>query len=462
MIPTASEGPESQNFRQELGITARLAAPLIVSQAALVSMGLVDAAVVGRYSTEALAGVGIGNAVCFTLLPLAMGLAFALDPLVSQSVGAGQASQGWSWFKVGLRAVALASLPVAAATVGVAAALPWFGVKPALCEYAFDYVLWRTPSAIFFLIYLVIRGYLQANGRTRPLLVSALVANVVNFLCDWVAVFGDGALEGVGLEGVGLPALGARGAAIATSLSSFVMTLWLVPGLLRTRPKEPPPPLPSDASWRVVRLGIPVGLQTFAEACVFNVVAIAAGRLGEVPSAAHQIALQLASFTFMGALGISGAGSVRVGLAVGRRGNVRRAGAAALLLGLVYMGANALIFASFPTFLAGLFTPEDPATLVVAGELLGIAALFQLFDGTQVIMAGALRGAGDVRVPFLASVAAHGGVGLPGALLFGFWLGHGVHGLWYGLTLSLVTVSCLLTARFFLGVARGPVQRVID
>src|SRR5688500_17171578 len=181
---------------------------------------------------------------------------------------------------------------------------------------------------------------------------------------------------------------------------------------------------------------MPVGLQVLAEIGVFSFVSVIAGRLGKVPVSAHQIAIGLASFTFMGALGIGGATAVRVGHAVGEGRSTRVSGLVGIALGAIFMSACAVMFLVVRRPLVGIFT-EDPATAELAASLLGVAAAFQLFDGVQAVAAGALRGAGDVRFPFAINVAAHWLVGLPLSLYLAFWLGWGARGLWWGLMAGL-------------------------
>jgi MATE family multidrug resistance protein len=201
---------------------------------------------------------------------------------------------------------------------------------------------------------------------------------------------------------------------------------------------------------KLVRVGVPMGLQLLTEAGVFSLVGLLVGRLGPKSSSAHAIALGLASYTFMGALGISSATAVRVGRAIGAQdeGGPRRAGLVGLGLVAVYMGACATGFFVFARPLAGIFT-HDAAVLDIAAPLIRIAAAFQMADGIQGVAGGALRGAADTRFASWANVACHWGVGLPLALLLGFTLGHGVEGLWWGLFSGLMVVAVVLTTRFW-------------
>jgi MATE family multidrug resistance protein len=209
---------------------------------------------------------------------------------------------------------------------------------------------------------------------------------------------------------------------------------------------------------KVLGLGAPIGLQLLAEIGVFSVVAVLAGRLGKVAVSAHHIAIGLASFTFMGVLGISGATAVRVGHAVGEGRSPRSPGLLGIGMGAAFMACSSALFLLAPRPLVALFT-DDPAVLDLGARLMRIAAAFQLFDGVQGVAAGALRGAGDVRFAFLANVAAHWLVGFPLALVLAFTLDLGALGLWWGLLAGLGLVSALLLARF-LRIANGAVSRV--
>ena len=209
------------------------------------------------------------------------------------------------------------------------------------------------------------------------------------------------------------------------------------------RASTPPPPTVR----RVLGLSLPIGLQLLAEIGVFSVVALLAGRLGEVSVSAHQVAIGLASFTFMGALGVSSATSVRVGHAVGEGRSPRRVGLLGVGAGSAWMFLSGAAFALFPAPLVRIFT-EDARIIELGTRLMYVAALFQVFDGVQAVAAGALRGAGDVRYPFAVNLGAHWLVGFPLAIVLGFYAHLGALGLWWGLLAGLVVVSVLLLARF--------------
>jgi MATE family multidrug resistance protein len=309
---------------------------------------------------------------------------------------------------------------------------------------------------LLFSVFLAAKTYLQAHERTMPSLAAAAVANVVNLAVCNLLVRGDEILVRFDLPALGVPRLGAFGAGLASTIASLVLAAWVMIAAYRLRPAHVSSrDLPVG---KVLRLGTPVGLHLLAEIGVFSLVAVIAGRLGEIAVSAHQIAIGLSSFTFMGALGLSGATAVRVGHAIGEGRSPRRTGLLGIGLGGAFMAVCAVVFLAFPRALVDLFT-EDAQIAELATRLLFIAAAFQLFDGVQGVAAGALRGAGDVRYAFYVNVAAHWLVGLPLALWLGFEAKLGAPGLWWGLLVGLALVAGALLARF-VRVVRGPVARV--
>jgi MATE family multidrug resistance protein len=280
----------------------------------------------------------------------------------------------------------------------------------------------------------------------------------VNVVVCNVLVRGELRLGPFGRLTLGTPSLGAFGAGLATTVSSVVLAGTVLLFIWPMRPRTPVATTSHVSVGKVLRLGTPIGLQLLAEIGVFSLVAVLAGRLGKVAVSAHHIAIGLASFTFMGVLGISGATSVRVGHAVGERRSPRRAGLIGIALVVGFMACTSTCFLVLPRQLIALFT-DDAAITELGVSLLAIAAAFQLFDGIQGVAAGALRGAGDVRFAFVANVAAHWLVGFPLALLFGFYLGKGAQGLWWGLLAGLALVAMLLLWRFLV-ISKRALDRV--
>jgi MATE family multidrug resistance protein len=406
-------------------------------------MGVVDTAVVSRFDATHASGTALGNSIAMGLLVFGMGLAIALEPLMAQARGAGEPGRVWGWWRTGLRLSLWAALPLSLLALLVGHLAGHFGVDEATRDRGFEYLLARTPGNLVFLAWMAARGFLQSHQRVRPLLISAALANVLNLLTNLLVV--DGLVQ-----------WGAAGSGLTTSLSTILLVIVLSLAVRTFRPGPEVEIMPGRTRM-LLKLGLPLGLQLAAEFLVFSTCGVLATTLGPVDGNAHQIALHCASLTFMAALGVSGATSARVGEAVGleRMDLVRVRARAGLVLTLGIMSGSALCFALVPEALVALFEPREPAVAELATTLLGVAALFQFFDGTQVLMSGTLRGIGDIRFPFVVTLLGYWGVGFPIAAALCFGLDLGTPGLWYGLTAGLFAASVGLTWRYFIVERRG-------
>ncbi|AKT42160.1 MATE family efflux transporter [Chondromyces crocatus] len=463
MIPAFSL---STNLRHELLAIARIAAPTAVAQAGLVAMTLVDTAIVGRVSVDELAAASMGRAILFATGGLGIGVGVAIEPLAAQALGAGERERAWSALGATLRASLLVSTVAIALGFLVTLFLVPAGIDAALVPRVQAYMVGHTPATFCFAMFAAGRAFLQVLGHTRPAVMAVALANAVNFLVCSVLVRGDDALADVGLPALGLPRLGALGAGIAASVGGLALIGWILTSARRLRADLAPEksttgterPVEPVTVRSVLRIGVPAGMQILVEGGVFSTVALAAGRMGVHVVSAHQVAIGLASFSFMSMIGVSSATAVRVGYAVGAGRSARGPGLLGIAMGSTLMLVSATLFALFPRQLVGLFS-QDARVIEVGVSLMRVAAIFQIFDGAQAVAAGALRGAGDTRVSFLANLAAHWLLGFPLALLFGFALDLGATGLWMGLTAGLVVVSVLLTLRF-VRLTRGLIARV--
>lgn len=444
---SVSVKPRREEFRELM----KLAIPIAIAQGGQALMGLVDTLVVARAGTPALAAVGLANNLFFAISGLGMGLMMGFDPLMSQAFGANNPSRARALVWQGGWMALLAGLVLWGALLVVPELLPLAGYAETELTETRAYLMWRAPSLVPFLAFLMVRAYLQAAARTRSLVVATVVANIVNVGADILLVFGGGVLP----EGFGplreLPALGAKGAALATLLCT-VLQLVIVLGAVRAVPTSGPPPTRRPVGADLVqaaRVGVPVGLHITAEIGVFALAGALAFKLGQASMGAHQIAISFASLSFTIALGIGSAGSVRVGWAVGANNTpqARLSGFTAFASGAGFMSLSGLVFALLPLPLAHLAgTPPEVVPLVV--PLLMVSAVFQVFDGVQGVGAGVLRGAGETRFTFLANIVGHYGIGLPLSMWLGFGLGQGVVGLWWGLCAGLIAVALALLWRF--------------
>jgi MATE family multidrug resistance protein len=460
--PSPSAARVAHDVPSELSALSRLAAPLVVSHAGNQLMGLVDTLMVGRLGKVALGGVGIGNAWFFTITLVAMGCVLGADAPTSQALGAGEAARARRVLWQGLRVALGVSVPALVLIALVPLILAPVGVDRATAAEASRYLWARLPSVVPFLLFAACRTYLQNLGATRPIVVAMIAANVLNVIGNALLIFGDDALTCAGLPAIGLPALGVVGAALSTVIASIAQAVVLA---LAVRAIEPPPdPDRRRADPATIRtifaLGVPIGLQMLAEMGVFNLASTIAGTMSADAAAGHQVAITMASFTFMFALGTGAATATRVGWAVGAGDHraARRAGFVGIGLGTSLMAAGGLAFLVAPWTLARAFS-DDLDVVRAAVPLVQIAAVFQISDGIQGVAAGALRGAGDPRVPLIANIVGHYGVGLPVSILLGIVLGLGAPGLWWGLSAGLTAVAAGLVARFWVLSGR-PMRRV--
>ena len=405
-------------------------------------MGIVDTLMVGPLGPAALGGVGMGSSLFFGIAVFGMGLLLGLDTVVSQAAGAGDHVRCRRWLWQGVWLAAIVSGPIALVAEFVRLNLGRFGLHPDVRPIVEVYLGVAFYSLWPLLLYAAARRYLQAIGVVAPVMFALLTANVVNALGNWVLIFGK----------FGFPALGPEGAAWATVISRVYMALVLVWAIIvhdRRRGR--------DAVWRVprapslhdlvrlTRLGFPAAMQITLEVGVFALASALAGKLSPVALAAHQVALNLAGLTFMVPLGVSSAAAVRVGHAVGRRDAIglRAAGWTAIAAVVAVMGTAALVFIIAARPLVALFT-RDAAVLDVGVVLLAVAAMFQIFDGLQVVATGALRGVGNTRAAMVWNLIGHWLLGLPTGWTLCFVVGWGVVGLWLGLSIGLIVCGIVL------------------
>jgi MATE family multidrug resistance protein len=427
---------------QELRALLALALPVITVQVGMMAMGVVDTIMVGHVSAVALAAVALGNVYFFACAIFGMGALMALDPLVAQAVGAGDHDGVTRAVQRGALLAVVLSIPISLCLIPARAIFVVSGQPAEVIPWAAGYARASVPGTLGIFLFIVLRQSLQAMGRMRPIVVTVVLANLLNIFLNWLWIFGH----------FGFPPLGAIGSAWASSVSRLAMggmLLWigwpvLAPHLRRLHPRT----FDRLPLWRTLRLGAPIGLQQQLEYSVFGLVGLLMGHLGAVPMAGHQIALNLASITFMVPLGLSTAAAVAVGHAVGRQDQLaaRGAAAAAMLCAVLFMGTTAVIFLSLPGPLARFYTVVPPV-LAVAMVLIPIAGVFQVFDGIQVTSIGILRGLGDTRTPLVVSLLGYWLLGLPVSLWLGFWLGWGPAGLWWGFVIGLAVVAGILLAR---------------
>lgn len=430
--------------RTELSALYRLAIPIVAVQVGIMLMGVVDIIMVGHISPEALAAVAAGNMYFFAVAVFGMGILFALDPIVSQAVGARDEPAIARAIQRGLLIAGILALWIVVALLFAGSVLSFLRQPAAIVPMARTYTRVLIPGTFPLLAFFVFRQSLQSMMITRPIVVGMVAGNIVNGVLNWILIYGH----------FGAPALGVAGSAWATSISRWLLLAVVLGSGWRVL-------LPYVRHWhadsfalaplgRMLRLGAPIGLHQVLEYGAFAAVMMVMGALGTVQIASHQVAINLASLTFMVPLGVAQAGGVRVGQAIGRNDNAaaRRAAGGAMLLGVGFMCIAALVFMTMPRLLAAIYT-NDVGVLALSAALIQVAGVFQVFDGLQVVGAGLLRGVGDTRVPMVAGLLGFWFVGMPVSLYLALRTRLGAVGLWWGLVLGLAVVGVFLLFRAY-------------
>jgi MATE family multidrug resistance protein len=441
-------------WRQEARALAALSVPIVLTNIGQVAIQTTDVVLIGWLGPDALAASVLGVNVMFVLLLFGIGVVAATAPLIAQDLGRRRYAvreprrtvrQGlWVAFALGLPALLL--------LWQIAPLLHLFQQDPALIAAAEPFVraaMWGFVPGLWFV---VLRNFIASLERPRAAMVIMLIGVLFNGIAAYGLIFGR----------LGMPALGLRGAGIAAALTNCFLFGALLGYILVDRQFRRFQIL--GRLWRpdwvrfreIFRIGLPIGVTLVMEVGLFATAGFLIGLIGTAQLAAHQIALQCASVAFMVPLGLAQAATVRVGLAAGAGdgSGVRRAGIAALAIGGVFMLGTATLMWTAPRAIVGLFIDAtDPANAPVvhaAVTFLAIAALFQIFDGGQVIGAGALRGLKDTRWPMAIAGLAYWIVGIGLATGLGFGAGWGGLGIWIGLAASLAVAAFLMVARFAL------------
>jgi multidrug resistance protein, MATE family len=432
-----------QEFRAEVPAVFTLAWPLVLAEIGWMAMAIVDTIMVGHlpYSAQAIGGVSLGGIIFYTAAIFGGSLLFSLDTKVSQSFGAGDLVDANHSLLNALYIVAPLA-PVLMFLIWLAGRLlPNMGVNPGVLGQALPFLNAMNWSTLPLLVYFAFRRYLQAVNLVKPITFALISANLVNVIGDWVLIYGHW----------GFPRFGVVGSGWSTCISRVYMAAVLFVAILwRHRKRNVPifqPPLRPDFAriTELLRIGLPAAIQVLSEIGVFATVTVLVAKFDAASVAAHQIALNCASLTYMVPLGISSAAAVRVGQGIGRRdpAGAGRAGWTAIALGALFMSFAAIVLVLVPGFIVDIFTP-DPQVMRIGVKLLLVAAAFQLFDGLQTVATGALRGAGETRIPMFSTFVAYWVFGLPLGCYLGFARNLGAIGLWSGLALSLLIIAVAL------------------
>jgi MATE family multidrug resistance protein len=461
-VPGAAASLSSSSWEAEFLALFRLGWPLIVAQLAQISLVATDTVMLGWLGPKYLAAAALANALFIATQLFGMGVVGAVAPMAAQALGSGDAQSVRRTVRQGIWVAILFAILLFPVIWNIAPIYRALGEDPeltAMAERFIHFAVWLIFPAFLIVVF---RSFLSAHGDTRVIFLITVAGVIVNALADYALIFGNW----------GFPRLELAGAGIATTTVSLVMLAIMVAYTL-TRAEFKPyrilyhffrPDWPRF--FELLRVGIPIGLMSLAEVLLFTSASLLQGWIGQDAVAAHAIALQLASISFMVPLGLSQAATVRVGLALGAgdRDGIRKAGWAALIGTLIFMSSTAVLFLAAPQALVQLFlNPANPANaqaISLAVSYLLVAGLFQLFDGAQVTMGAALRGLSDTTMPLVIALVGYWAVGFPVAYVLAFPLGFQGVGIWFGLAAGLAATALILTVRFALRDRLGLTRRI--
>lgn len=434
-------------YRANIRSTLQLSYPIVIAQIGIVMMGVTDSLMVGGLGASPLAASGIANSIFFFVVVVGIGTLALISPLVA----AAKSQKDYIRCSLLLSNGLLIALLITLMTIQILTLANnhfyIFQQKEEVAQLAIDYLYIIAYSSFPMFIFIASKNFTDGLSITKPAMYVTFICFFLNIFFNWILIYGN----------LGMPALGLNGAGIATFCSRLLMAIGML--LIIFSSTKIRSYIPNFHIFRfdlpvfvkILRLGIPAGAQYLFEGGAFTGAAIMIGWLGRDQLAAHQIAISLASITYMIALGFSSAGSIKVGDALGKvsRPLIIRYGTSALLLSVGVMTFSCIIFITLNNFLVSLYI-DTPAVTTYAVSLLIIAGFFQLSDGIQCTMLGVLRGLEDVNIPTYITLFAYWIVGIPLGYYLGFHTYLNVQGIWIGLSVGLTVSAVLLTLRFYL------------
>lgn len=433
------------NFRKHFPKTIALAYPVMLSQLGQVMVGVADSMMVGRLGAETLAAASLANSVFFVVMMFGIGVSMAITPLVAAADGEGKNHRIAGIFKHGLVINAWTGVVLCLLIVLGSPVLYDLNQPVEVVTLALPYLAIIAFSLVPFMFFQTFRQFTEGLSQTKQAMVITVFCNLVNIFLNWVLIYGN----------LGMPAMGLNGAGWATFISRVLMAVMIFYYVWKSKRYRPYQitlgfsgvrfPLIS----RMLKIGVPTGFQFIFEVGAFSAAAIMMGWIGVNALAAHQIAANLSSISYMMASGLSSAAMVRVGNQLGKNDivSLREIGFTTYTMVAVFMLFFAVLLVVLRNYLPMLYI-DDVSVIKMTAGLLIIAGLFQLSDGIQVVSLGALRGMADVQTPTVITLVAYWVVGLPLGYFLAFPLGLAEKGIWYGLLIGLTFTGLLLVFRF--------------
>jgi MATE family multidrug resistance protein len=421
-----------------------LAIPVIFSQIGQVTVNLVDSIMVGHIGTVQLAAASFATSVFLVGMLFGLGITLGLTPLVGQSFNSKNQKNLGSWFKNGILVNLIASILICIAMSSVVLLMDRMGQSKEVVQKAIPFYLIHVSSLIPLMLFFSFKQFFEGIGNTKIAMVITIIINLVNIALNYILIYGK----------FGFPALGLNGSGFASLISRLLMPVLFVIIILR---------IPTYRVYlfeaihsgyekikikRIMSIGFPIGFQMVIEILAFTLGAIMLGWISKESLAGHQIAISMASMTYMISFGLASGTTIRVSHAFGEhdRNELKQAVFASLHMVIAFMLLMGILFVLLRNQLPLLFT-TDPAVIKVAAGLLVVGAFFQIFDGMQVVLLGALRGMADVRIPMFIAFFSYILVSLPISYLLAFVFNFGYQGVWIGFVFGLSTAAVLFGLR---------------
>ncbi len=423
----------------------KVAYPIMLAQAGQVSVQLVDSIMVGHVGTPELAASSFANSIFIIGFVFGMGFTFGLTPLVGQAFGAKEYKRVGELFRNSFILNVIISIFLAFLMFGISFLMPYMGQPKEVVILSIPYYRILVISMIPFLLFYTIKQYLEGLGKTKAATIITILANIINVIFNYIFIFGHFGVSELGLNGAGWATL------ISRILMPILLIMWFVKTdyyvkykeFIFTRIKS------LKEIYSLFIFNLPIGLQIVVEVIAFAIGGVMMGWYGETALAAHQIALGLASFTFMIASGIGSATTIRVSFQLGSRKfiKLRNAGFASIHLIIVFMSLTAILFLVLRHILPEIFT-LDKDVIELASYLLIFAAIFQIVDGIQLVSISALRALSDVKFALWFSIFTYGFLALGSSYTFAFFFDLGPKGIWFGYVTGLSVASIVFLIRF--------------
>jgi MATE family multidrug resistance protein len=436
----------SKEYFRNYKLNLKLAYPIMIGQAGHIFANIADSVMVGHIGSNYLAAAAISSSIFFVMFIAGIGISIGLTPLVGVAHGENNYHEAGEYLKASLMSFPIIGIVLTLFNIGIIFIFDYLGQPSEVIYLAKPFYLLLSMTIVPYLIYMSFKQFTEGLALTLPAMVISLSCNFFNVILNYVLINGY----------YGFPRLELNGAGISTLISKILMAAIFAIYIFSNKKFKI---YINPVKWlkisknhiiRILKLGLPIGLQSILEVGVFSVGGIIVGWFGKDYLAAHQIALSLASFTFLAASGIGSAATIRLSNLSGEHNYqaLKISGKSSFILVLTFMSICALVFMLFRKQLA-MFYINEPQVIAIAAQFIVIAGFFQLFDGTQVTALGALRGLKDVKIPTYIAFTSYWLVGLTSAYLLSVTFNFGAIGVWYGFLISLFTASTLLTLRFF-------------